>query len=98
MKPKRGMIALLLVLNVILGLGLVSQAASPPAAFAQGRSAGRAGDFVAVTAKAAGQGFDVLFVLDLPARKLHAWFPPAAKPRTLVAVPPRDLTADFDRK
>ena len=92
------MLTLLAGVNVVLALCLIAQVVAPAAARAQGRSAGRAGDLVCVTAKAAGQGFDVLYVLDLPTRKLHAFYPPAAKPNTLVHAPSRDLKADFDRK
>lgn len=98
MRGKSTIVTLLAGVNIILALCLIAQVVAPASARAQGRSAGRAGDLVCVTAKAAGQGFDTLFMLDLSTRKLHAFFPPAAKPKTLVSVPPRDLKADFDRK
>ncbi len=98
MRGKSTIVTLLAGVNILLALCLIAQVVTPAAVRAQTKSAGRAGDFICVTAKAAGQGFDVLYTLDLPTRKLHAFFPPAAKPRTMVHVQPRDLKADFDRK
>ena len=70
---KRSIIVLLAGLNLLLLGLLVAGTYSLPAAMAQ--NSGRAGDFVTVTAKPAGQAYDVVYVLDVPAEKLHALYP-----------------------
>ena len=95
MLKKRSLIVLLVGLNLLL-LGLVLVATySPPSAFAQ--TGGRAGDFLCVTAKAAGQSYDVVYVLDRPARKLHAFYPKSIRTKDYAYGKYRDLAADFGR-
>jgi hypothetical protein len=90
------MIALLLGLNGLLGLAFLAALAKPAPVLAQ--TAGRPGDFLCVTAKAAGQTYDVVYVLDVPARKLHALYPANAQTRQLLYAQSRDLDKDFRRK
>lgn len=94
MFTKRSLIVVLVGVNFVLLAALWVGSYSPPAAFAQGSA--RAGDFASVTAKAAGQTYDVLYVLDVPARKMYAFYP--TQQQRLKAAPPRDLSKDFDRK
>lgn len=65
MLTKRSTIVLLVGLNLFLLAALLIGSYSLPAARAQ--SSAQASDFVCVTADAAGQEYDVLYVLDLPA-------------------------------
>jgi hypothetical protein len=99
MVSKRSIIVLLAGANLLLLFGLLFATQSGPAAFAQ-VGAGRAGDFVAVTAKVASQTYEVLYLLDVPSRKLHAFYPQTsgAMRNQRVAAPPRDLLKDFERK
>ncbi len=92
---KRSVIAILVGVNLILLGALMMQSYALPAAFGQG--GGRPGDFVCVTAKAAGQTYDVLYVLDVPARKLYGFYPPSGQAKRLTTAPPRDLAKDFGR-
>ncbi len=94
MFTKRSIIVVLVGVNLLLLAALWIGSYSLPAAFAQGRA--RAGDFASVTAKAAGQTYDVLYILDVPARKLYAFYP--TQQLRLTSAPPRDLAKDFDRK
>ncbi len=94
MFTKRSIIVLLVGVNLLLLAALWLASYSPAAAYAQGGA--RVGDFASVTAKAAGQTYDVLYVLDVPARKLYAFFP--TQQQRLTSAPPRDLAKDFDRK
>ena len=70
---KRSLIVFLIGVNLFLLALLIVGSHAPPSAFAQ--QGGRAGDFSLVTAKAAGQSYDVVYVLDRPGRKLHAFYP-----------------------
>ena len=92
---KRSAIVALVGLNLLLLAGLLLTSHSPPNAYAQ--TARRAGGFACVTAKVAGQTYDVLYTLDLTARKLYAFYPTAGRRSQLVAAPPRDLLTDFGR-
>ncbi len=94
MLTKRFVIVILVGLNLLLLAALLIGSYSLPAAYAQGST--RAGDFACVTAKASGQTYDVLYVLDLPARKLYAFYP--TQSRRLTTATPRDLSKDFGRK
>ncbi|MFQ5494737.1 MAG: hypothetical protein ACE5EX_05090 [Phycisphaerae bacterium] len=96
MRSKRRLIVVLAGLNGLLLVALVMQVVSLPAAAAQ--MGGQRGDFACVTAKAFGQLYDVLYLLDVPARKLHVLFPSGVPKARLVTVPPRDLLKDFNRK
>jgi hypothetical protein len=96
MFTKRSTIVILVGLNLLLLAAILLPSYSLPAAHAQMRS--RTGDYACVTAKAATQTYDVLYVLDVPSRKLYAFYPTAAGRRgSLTAAPPRDLVEDFER-
>lgn len=95
MLTKRSAIVLLVGLNLLLLAALVIGSYSPPMAYAQ---AGRqAGGFVCVTAEVAGSTHNVLYVLDVSGRKLHAFFPTGGRGAALDPCPPRDLLEDFGR-
>ena len=96
MFTKHSFIVLLVGLNLLLLAVLLIGSNSPPAAYAQ--SGARPGDFVCVTAKAQGRSFDVLYVLDMPARKLHAFYPVSEQTKEHLPVQPRDLKTDFGRR
>ncbi len=96
MPTKRTTIAMLVGCNLLLLVLLLAQVASLPGAY--GQVGGRTGDFISVTAKAAGQSYDVLYLLDVPARRLHAFYPDSPQARRLMQVPYRDLSADFGRE
>lgn len=93
MLTKRSWIVLLGGLNVVLGGLLVAGLVSLPQAHAQGGA--RPGDLITVTANAGNRNYDVLFMLDVPARKLHAFYPANPQQRTIEHAPPRDLAVDF---
>ncbi|MGD2109969.1 MAG: hypothetical protein PVI86_11325 [Phycisphaerae bacterium] len=96
MNARRAIVVLLVGLNLLLLLALV--VATQPGAAAYAQSGARAGDFVCVTAKAASQSYDVLYVLDVPGRKLYGFYPANRSRGTLVGSPPRDLAKDFQRQ
>ena len=79
------------MLLIVLMIGSYSM----PTAFAQ--AADRPGDFVAVTAKAQGQAFDVLYLLDSKNDKLYALHPTNLQSKQYAAVRPRNLAKDFER-
>jgi hypothetical protein len=85
----------LIGVNLLLLALLILGGHSPPMAYAQ--TSARAGDFLCVTANVAGQSYDALYVLDLPSRKLYAFYPTDARSNQLVATQPRDLLKDFGR-
>ena len=95
MLSKRSLIVLLVGMNLLLLVVLVIGSYSMPPAFAQ--AGGKAGNFVAVTAKAQGQAYDVLYVLDAKGRKLHAFYPTSVQQKQYAAARPRDLEKDFER-
>lgn len=97
MMNKRAVISALVVFNIVLTLILLATATSLPRANAQ-TFAGHAGDFVCVTAKGSGQSYDVLFMLDVPNQKLHAFYPGNVQSKQLQYGKFRDLKADFGRK
>lgn len=96
MKTKHSVIVLLSLVNLVLLAALVLGSYSPTAAVAQ--SGARPGDFISVTAKAAGQSYDVLYVLDVRERKLVGFYPGAGNRGQLRSTAPRDLTQDFRPK
>lgn len=96
MYTKRSTVVLLVVTNLILVAALLIPILGPPGAQAQ--SGGRRGDYVCVTANAAGQTYDVLYLLDVRERMLHALYPTPAPRSALVTAPPRNLLKDFERK
>lgn len=92
MVGKRGWIVLLAGINVLLMLALVFSTYSPAKAMAQ--PGGRAGSFIGVTSQAGGQSYEVLYLLDIQERKLHALIPPMGKGSPEYAGF-RDLKDDF---
>lgn len=92
---KRTAVTILAGVNLILLILLLSSVVRLPSAY--GQVGGRAGGFVCVTAKAAGQSYDVLYALDSATHKLHAFYPMTAPTRKLVHADVRDLKADFGR-
>ena len=93
MISKRSGIVILVGLNLLLAALLVVGTYSPPAAFAL--SGGRGGDFACITAKTAGQNYDVVYVLDQAADKLHAFHPESANRANYTHGGFRDLRQDF---
>ena len=96
MKTKHSLIVLLSLVNLVLLAALVLGSYSPPTALAQ--AGARPGDFISVTAAAASQSYDVLYVLDVRERKLFGFYPSAPPRSLLVPTAPRDLTQDFRPK
>lgn len=90
---KRSLLVMLVALNAALVLGLLGAAGLLPQALAQ--PAGRGGNYLCVTAKSAGQAYDVLYILDQSGQQLHAYYPPQPQSRQLVRAEPRDLKKDF---
>lgn len=93
MFTRHSLIVLLVGLNLFLLALLLIGSYSLPSAYAQ--SGGRAGDFALVTAKVAGQSYDVVFILDRPSRKLHALYPGGGQKGRLTPAQFRDLVKDF---
>ncbi len=93
---KRSIITWLAVVNALLVTALVLASRSDSLAFAQG--AGRSGGFVSVTAKASGQSYDVVYVLDVPGRKLYGYYPVGGQGGKIKPTPPRDLMQDFGKQ
>lgn len=93
---KRSTITLLAGVNVLLLALLLSSVVGLPTAY--GQIGGRAGGFVCVTGKAAGQSYDVWYALDTASRKLHAFHPSTAQGSKIIHADVRDLAADFGRK
>ena len=93
MLTKRSIIAALFGVNLMLAGALILASQPTPLALAQ--RAARSGGFVSVTAKASGQSYDVLYVLDVPGRKLHGYYPAAGRGGRLKKTAARDLSKDF---
>jgi len=93
MFKKRSIIVLLAGLNMMLFGLLVAGTYSLPSAYGQAK--GRAGDFVNVTAKAKGQNYDVIYVLDTEGQKLHAFYPANTQTRKYGYGKFVDLAAEF---
>ena len=94
MLTKRSVVVGLVGLNLFLLAALVLGSYSLPTAYAQ--AAGRAGEFLCITSGVSGQDYDVLYVLDLPERKLHAFIPTIPLGQLEYATN-RDLEKDFRR-
>jgi hypothetical protein len=90
MCKKRYVITALVGLNLFLLAVLLIGSYSLPAAQAQ--AGGRAGDFLTVTVLASGQAYDVLYVVDVPKRKMYAFVPDAT---SIDFVGYTDLKKDF---
>lgn len=95
MLSKRSMIAALAGLNGLFLAILLLGSYQSPLAF--GQMAGGRGNFISVTAKPSGQSYDVLYLLDVTSRKLHAFYPSSARSKNYLHAPPRDLESDFGR-
>ena len=96
MRLKRSAIGVLVAVNLLLLVALLVGSSSLPPAYAQ--IAGRSGNFVCATAKAGGQSYDVLYLLDVTSRQLNGFYPVRANRNQLSATKPRDLTKDFQRQ
>lgn len=92
---KRAAITALIVANLCFAAALLSACFSLPTTYAQG--GGRGGEYVCVTAKPAGQTFDVFYVLDSAAHRLHAFYPGLPQSKQLTRAELRDLKKDFDK-
>ena len=92
---KRSAITVLVVVNLCLLAALLSVCFSLPIANAQ--PGARGGEYVCVTAKPASQTYDVLYVLDPAAHRLHAFYPGLPQSKQLSRAEPRDLKKDFDK-
>lgn len=86
---------MLVAVNLLLLVALVMGSLSLPTAIAQ--IGGGAGGFACVTAKAAGQTYDVLYVVDVATKQLYGFYPVRGQKNPLVTSKPRDLAADFQR-
>ena len=97
MTTKRWGLVCLAGLNLFLLIALLMSSESLPAALAQvgGRPGG---DFTCATAKASGQSYETLYVLDITEDKLYAFYPSPTQRNQLAPTPPRDLRMDFNRK
>lgn len=95
MFSKRTLIVFLGAINVVLFCALLAATVSLPRALAQ--PGGGRGEFICVTAKAGGQSYDVLYLLDAREQKLHGFFPQNIQTAELGYIPFRDLKEDFGR-
>lgn len=93
MFTKRSTIVLLAGLNVLLAAGLLAGVVALPKAHAQAK--GRPGDFISVAAKARGQAYDVVYVLDKSQERLHAFYPTNIQTKKFSYGGNRDLKSDF---
>ncbi len=93
MFTKRSIIVLLAGLNVLLAAGLLAGVVALPTAHAQ--AGGRAGGFISVSAKARGQAYDVVYILDKTQEKLHAFYPANVQTKKFSYGQNRDLKQDF---
>lgn len=91
MLNKRSLIVLLTGLNLFLLAAMLFQTLGLPKAYAQPGGGGMA----CVTAKAAGQSFDVVYVLE--GNNLHAFYPANFQTKKHAHAFTRDLTADFSK-
>jgi len=94
---KRVLIVLLAGLNVMLLVCLLLSAYSPPAAFAQ--AVARTGEYILVAGEAEFNN-DVIYLLDLNRRQLHAFralIPRGGQQIRMGWVGMRDLARDFGR-
>ena len=95
MKAKQSAIGVLVAVNLLLLAALVMGSLSLPTAIAQIGGAG--GGFACVTAKAAGQTYYVLYVVDVATTQMYGFYPVPGRKHRLATSQPRDLTADFQR-
>ncbi|MBX3396263.1 MAG: hypothetical protein KF841_12945 [Phycisphaerae bacterium] len=93
---KRGLIVLLVGLNLTLAAALILTGWQPPAAMAQAAPLGQNYSIVAGEVR---NGMDGLYVLDLALRRLHVFIPNRDQNnRRLFHVGFRDLQRDFRGK
>lgn len=92
---RRNLTVLLVGVNLFLLSILLIGSYSLPVAQAQ--AAGGGGNFLAVTAAADGEEYEVLYILDLSVNKLHAFAPKNVQTRRLEYLDSRDLEVDFRR-
>ncbi|MHC4697803.1 MAG: hypothetical protein ACYTFA_13815 [Planctomycetota bacterium] len=97
MFTKRSLIVLLTGLNVLLLIILLIGSYSLPAVYAQ-VGGGRPGDWLAVTAKAQGQAYDALYLLNRQDDKLYVLYPTSVQQKQYEAAAFRDLKRDFQRE
>lgn len=90
---KGSLISALIVVNLCLLAALLSACFALPSAYAQ--PGGRGGEYLCVTAKPAGQTYEVLYVLDPATHSLHAFYPGLPQSRLFSKTEPRDLKKDF---
>jgi len=91
---KRSLLVLLAGVNVALAVTLILSVYQPKQALAQRR--GAAGDYVAVTSQA-DPNYDVIYILDLPDRMLHAFLPNRDRSGRIGYAGARNLAVDFER-
>ncbi len=72
MPSKRSLIVALVGLNLVLLAAVILSSYELPPAHAQGVGAG--GNYITLTCEA-DQSYDVLYVIDLPNRTMHAYLP-----------------------
>ena len=92
MNRKRFLVALLAIVNAVLGFALLAEADPLPPAMAQ---APGGGSFLVVTAKPEGFSYNIVWMLDPASDKLFAFYPQAPARRDLVPAEPRTLSKDF---
>ena len=93
---KATLLASLVAVNVFLLVALLTAGGALPTASAQPGGRG-GGNYLCVTAKAAGQSYDVSYVLDQSGQQLHAFHPGQGQNRQLTRTEPRDLARDFGK-
>jgi hypothetical protein len=90
---KRGVIALLAIVNLVLLLALIVTAWRPPSAYAQPTPLGQ--NYVMVTSEIS-SGLDALYILDLSQRRMHVFVPNRdVNNRRIFHMGFRDLQRDF---
>ncbi len=90
---KRLLLGVLAALNGVLAVALLTAGGVLPQAF--GQTGARGGNYLSVTAKPAGQNYDVLYVLDQNAHRLHAFYRAQPQNRQMTRAESRDLKKDF---
>lgn len=94
MLTKRTIIVALVGVNLFLLASLFFSSYRLPAAYAQRIGAGS--NYIGVTCEA-DEDYDLLYVLDLPQRKLHAFIPSRTLDGNIELVANRNLESDFRR-
>jgi len=88
---KNSIIVVLVGANLFLLASIIFSVSSPPAAMAQ--RVGGAGNYLIVTGEIQ-DGYDALYLFDLPQRRLHALTVSKGTPKIQLQDSP-DLSADF---